>query len=631
MIDPAGVRRRGVGVLHAVMRSLRRLGRGIARSWRRSLQLRVVVSTLALSLMVILILGFVLSSQITDRMLESKVDAAAEEIDRARGTVDRLLDNADPSSSLESRLEEAKSALVDPTADGQANNAGAFEPVLIVPGSGPRKEVSAGPVNEVPDSLRTFVLAGKVSYQYTTVPGANGSGPALVMGTPAGSDISPTELYMIFPLTAEQRSLSLVQGILLTGGLVLLGLLAAISLLVTRQVVLPVRYASRIAERFADGRLKERMPVHGEDDIARLAVSFNDMAENLSRQITQLEEYGNLQKRFTSDVSHELRTPLTTVRMAADLIHDNSDELDPVLRRSAELLTTELDRFEALLADLLEISRHDAGVAELAAERLDLRGCVRASLDTVQGLAEESGSTVIVDMPDEPVPAEVDPRRVERILRNLLANALDHGEGKPVLLRLRADDDAVSVVVADAGLGLRPGEEKLVFNRFWRADPSRVRRSGGTGLGLAISMEDARLHGGRLEAAGAQGRGASFRLTLPRVRGGAVTTFPLPLRVEVPGQAAAAEGAGGGGAAVEGSGGSGDGSPGGSADSPAGDSADDSAGGSADVSAGGSADGSAGGSADGSAGGSADGSGAADGADSARADGPGGRQSGVRS
>src|SRR5699024_1353150 len=119
------------------------------------------------------------------------------------------------------------------------NNAGAFEPVLIVPGAGPRKETSAGPVNEVPDSLRTFVRAGKVSYQYTMVPGTNGEGPALVMGTPAGSDISPIELYMIFPLTAEQRSLSLVQGILLTGGLVLLGLLVAISLLVARQVVLP--------------------------------------------------------------------------------------------------------------------------------------------------------------------------------------------------------------------------------------------------------------------------------------------------------------------------------------------------------------------------------------------------------
>ena len=505
-----------------------------------------MVSTLTLSLIVILILGFVLSSQITDRMLEAKVTAATEEIDRARGTVDRILGAADTSSALESRLESVKSALVDPTTDGQSGGeAGAFEPVVIVPGTGPSPETSAGPVRDIPAPLRTFVQAGKISYQYATVVGSDGvSVPALVVGTPAGSDISPMELYLIFPLTMERRTLNLVQGILLTGGVVLLGLLTAISLLVARQVVLPVRYASRVAERFADGRLTERMPVHGEDDIARLAVSFNDMAENLSRQIAQLEEYGNLQKRFTSDVSHELRTPLTTVRMAADLIYDNKDDLDPVLRRSAELMTNELDRFEALLADLLEISRHDAGVAELAAEKLDLRSCVHGAVATIEHLIEESGSPLVLDLPDEPVVAEADPRRVERVLRNLLANALDHGEGEPVLLRMRANANAVAVTVCDSGVGLRPGEEKLVFNRFWRADPSRMRRSGGTGLGLAISMEDALLHHGRLEAWGAPGEGSCFRLTLPRALARKMGPSPVPLDIKVP-RGLAVEGAAG--------------------------------------------------------------------------------------
>ena len=141
------------------------------------------------------------------------------------------------------------------------------------------------------------------------------------------------ELYLIFPLNNEESTIALVRGTMATGGVVLLGLLAAIALLVARQIVLPVRSASRIAERFAEGHLTERMPVRGEDDMARLAVSFNDMAESLSRQITQLEEFGNLQRRFTSDVSHELRTPLTTVRMAADLIYDHSDDLEPALRR----------------------------------------------------------------------------------------------------------------------------------------------------------------------------------------------------------------------------------------------------------------------------------------------------------
>src|SRR6202007_1972550 len=283
---------------------------------------------------------------------------------------------------------------------------------------------------------------------------------------------------------------------------------------------------------FAEGHLSERMPVRGEDDMARLAVSFNDMAESLSRQITQLEEFGNLQRRFTSDVSHELRTPLATVRMAADLIYDHSADLDPTLARSTELMVSELDRFETLLNDLLEISRHDAGVAELSVEAVDLRTTVRSALGNVGHLAEETGIELQVDLPAEEVIAEVDARRVERILRNLIANAIDHAEHKPVQIRMGVDEDTFTV--RDHGVGLRPGEEKLVFSRFWRSDPSRVRRSGGTGLGLAISIEDARLHQGRLEAWGEPGKGACFRLTLPLVRGHKVTTSPLPMKPIAP-------------------------------------------------------------------------------------------------
>ncbi|AOW94427.1 two-component sensor histidine kinase [Rhodococcus sp. WMMA185] len=515
------------------MRWGRSLSNTLAHTWRRSLQLRVVVSTLTLSLIVIVVLGVVLTSQITDRLLETKINAAIEEMDRARSTVEAELAGTDGSSSLTTQLDTASAALTNRGPDpGQASDsAGTFDPALIVPAAGTRPMASSGPADQIPQSLRDFVAAGQVSYQFATVNDPDGySGPALIVGSPTASAISTLELYLVFPLASEGRSLALVRGTLMVGGAVLAVLLAAIALLVARQVVLPIRSASRIAVRFADGRLKERMPVRGEDDMARLAMSFNEMAESLSKQITQLEEFGNLQKRFTSDVSHELRTPLTTVRMAADLIHDGSHDLDPVLRRSSELLVAELDRFEGLLADLLEISRHDAGVAELASEQLDVRMCVRAALSTVHHLARESGTELIVDLPNDPVMAEVDPRRVERILRNLLANAIDHGEGKPVLLRVRADDSAVAFIVRDQGVGLRPGEEKLVFNRFWRSDPSRVRRSGGTGLGLAISVEDANLHDGRLEAWGEPGRGACFRLTLPLVRGRKVVSSPLPLK-----------------------------------------------------------------------------------------------------
>lgn len=518
-----------------LLRGLGTLGRALSLVWRRSLQLRVVTLTLGLSLAVILVLGFVLTSQITDRILEVKVKAATEEVERARVTVGGIV-GGEESRSLDSSLQLARNTLIDRKADARADVAGAFDAVLIVPGDGPREAAAAGPVQQVPNALRDFVKAGQVSYQYTTVTTDAFSGPALIVGSPASSSVPNLELYLIFPLNNEESTISLVRGTMATGGVVLLGLLAAIALVVARQIVQPVRSASRIAERFAEGHLTERMPVRGEDDMARLAVSFNDMAESLSRQIQQLEEFGNLQRRFTSDVSHELRTPLTTVRMAADLIHDHSEDLDPALRRSTELMVNELDRFETLLADLLEISRHDAGVAELSVESVDLRSTVQSALDNVGHLAADAEVELDVNMPADDVIAEVDPRRVERILRNLIANAIDHAERKPVRIRMAADEDTVAVTVRDFGVGLRPGEEKLVFSRFWRSDPSRVRRSGGTGLGLAISIEDARLHQGRLEAWGEPGKGACFRLTLPLVRGHKVTTSPLPLKPAAPQQ-----------------------------------------------------------------------------------------------
>lgn len=506
------------------------LRRAVQVAWRRSLQLRVVVLTMGLSAAVILALGFVLTSQITDRVLDVKVRAATEQIERARVTAGGIV-GGEEARSLTSSLQLARNTLMSKTDPASGSGtAGAFDAVLVVLGEGPRAATSAGPVEQVPAALREFVKAGQVSYQYATVHVEGFSGPALVIGTPTTSRITNLELYLIYPLGTERNTISMVRGTIATGGLVLLVLLAGIALLVSRQVVLPVRSASRIAERFAEGHLSERMPVRGEDDMARLAVSFNDMAESLSRQITQLEEFGNLQRRFTSDVSHELRTPLTTVRMAADLIHDHSEDLEPSLRRSTELLVSELDRFESLLNDLLEISRHDAGVAELSVESVDLRSTVNSALDNVGHLAAEAGVELRVNVPGQPVIAEVDPRRVERILRNLIANAIDHAEHKPVVIRMGADADTVAVTVRDHGVGLRPGEEKLVFSRFWRADPSRVRRSGGTGLGLAISVEDARLHQGRLEAWGEPGKGACFRLTLPLVRGHKVTTSPLPMK-----------------------------------------------------------------------------------------------------
>jgi two-component system sensor histidine kinase MtrB len=227
-------------------------------------------------------------------------------------------------------------------------------------------------------------------------------------------------------------------------------------------------------------------------------------------------------------VSHELRTPLTTVRMAAEVLHDAREEFDAVAARSAELLQTELDRFESLLSDLLEISRFDAGAVDLVAVPVDLRGIVDRVIEAQDALVRAYGVTVTVHT-DGDTTAEVDARRIERILRNLLVNAIEHSEGRPVDVLLAGDQDAVAVAVRDHGVGFEASQAKQVFLRFWRADPARASTVGGTGLGLAISMEDANLHGGWLTAWGRPGLGAQFRLTVPRRAGHVLETSPLPM------------------------------------------------------------------------------------------------------
>jgi two-component system sensor histidine kinase MtrB len=503
-------------------------------AWRRSLQLRVVISTLALSTAVVLVLGLVLQTQIAQRLLQAKEADARVRTETGAVVLERDLAGVDPDrEGAQGELNLALDRLTNTSADvDQPATAGEFRAVLTTSVGDAGAQVSAGPVEDVPATLREAVAAGTLSNQYTTTLSEQGVEiPTLIVGQPVRTAAGDLEFYLLFPLTAEQRTLGTVQSTLIVGGLVLLLLLAGIAGIVTRQVVRPVRQAAEIAERFADGHLDERMPVQGEDEMARLAESYNEMASSIQSQIRQLEEFGALQRRFTSDVSHELRTPLTTVRMAADVLYASRDQLLPALRRSSELLVAELDRFEALLADLLEISRLDAGVAELGAESVDMHGVVMRAVEAVRGIADETGTPLELDLPVG-VDAEVDPRRVERIVRNLVANAIDHSEGRPVRVALRADQRAVAVLVRDHGVGLRPGEAGLVFNRFWRAEESRARRSGGSGLGLSIAIEDARLHGGWLQAWGEIGKGAAFRLTLPRALDDVIESSPIPLGLE---------------------------------------------------------------------------------------------------
>jgi two-component system sensor histidine kinase MtrB len=495
--------------------------------------LRVTLTTLLLSAIVVGALGLTLLSRVTTGLLDAKERISVGEASAGLGEAQRILDAADTGAST-----PAPPRLVDSVVSALAARAGSpatFDVLLLSSqpgGDAPERGTNLVAESSVPPALREAVASSqRQSWTYTEIQFLDGrSTPGLVVGAPLFvPTVGSYELYYLFPLSQEQGTLDLVRSSVLLIGLVLVLLLAGIAWLVTRQVVVPVRAASQTAARLAEGNLAERMKVSGTDDLASLATSFNAMAVSLARQIRQLEDLSRVQQRFVSDVSHELRTPLTTIRMAADVVYEDREQLDPPTARAVELLQNQLDRFEALLADLLEISRFDAGAAVLDAERIDLVALTGRAIDAARPLAERQGLDVRLVTTETICPVECDPRRVDRILRNLLENAIEHGDLRGVDVHVAQNDEAVAVAVRDFGAGLRPGESALVFNRFWRADPARARTMGGTGLGLAISLEDARLHGGWLEAWGEPGKGACFRLTLPKDRAVGFTDSPLPL------------------------------------------------------------------------------------------------------
>jgi len=539
---PGGVRRS----LFAGRRRQRQLVAQLRSRWHRSLQLRVVSTTLVLSALVIALLGFFLVQSIAAGLMSNAENAARSQV----------------KTGAESAIGQANLQVLEPphtpfvavstaqaTAHALQQTSGSTGSYVVFiqltnAASGGVQWVGPRIVNvtaTIPQNLITKVGNEQQQYRFdnenidapwsqpTTLTYASGfgtSGPALAVGVPLGQYY---QLYYVFPFTQQQATLMLVQRVLVGVGLALVVLLAAIASLVTRWVVLPVRHAAQAARRVSDGHLEERMEVLGVDDLAALATSFNEMAASLQAKLRELEELSSLQRQFVSDVSHELRTPLSTIKMAADLLFESRQALDADRGRSVELLASQLDRFESLLVDLLEISRYDAGAATLDADLVDVCDLVRRSADDAQQLAGRRGSRIEFRLPATGCLAEVDRRRVERILRNILVNAVEHGESKDVVVTCAIDSAAVAVSVRDYGVGLRPGEEQRVFERFWRADPARARTTGGTGLGLAISLEDARLHGGWLQAWGERGKGSVFRLTLPRAAGQELAGSPLPL------------------------------------------------------------------------------------------------------
>ena len=504
------------------------------RIWKSSLTLRVVASALAGSLLVLTIAGFLLFYWVTDGIMSDAREAAMIDANDAMFEIEQQMravgyDNM----NSDTLYRVVNSAIQRGVVSGRyqvqfVTRVGTFSTNSLV-------------VSSIPDSIRQAVAAEQLLVHYvpTLVEFKDQPpSPGMVVGsTVIGGGADRLEVYFVFSFDQESRTLAVVWGAGgLSGSLVLIGV-TGVAYGVSRQTLRPLRTARVAAERLAHGELTELMVVRGTDDLAQLAASMNHMADQLQQRIRQLEQLSQVQQRFVADVSHELRTPLTTVRMAADVLFDYRYSLPEVERKSVKLLNKELNRFEILLADLLEISRFDAGVAVLNRDYCDVVDLVRREMGSLSELASTSGCELRL-RGDTGCTARVDPARVSRLIRNLLSNAIEHGQGSPIEIHVVHDKEVVALAVRDHGVGFTEEQGKQLFNRFWRADQARAHDIGGTGLGLAISQEDVRLHQGWIDAWGRPGQGAQFRIVLPRREGVVITSSPIGL---VPDDAVEAE------------------------------------------------------------------------------------------
>ena len=505
---------------------------------KNSLASKVIVSTVLLSLAVVWLTGSALYSQLSDGVKQVNLETSLAEARSSffNAQYQFLLVNGASSSIITKTVQEViiASTAVSLSQDRKSLFLSRFGPTFIGASKALAVDYSTATddidVSSFPTDLRKRVQnSDLVEYEYAKVRYKNREDANVLI---AGRRIAIPEsgnyeMYLVYSLTNQNTTLSLIKTSLLLTGLALLFLIGLITWLVVRQVVKPVREASRIAHQFTDGDFSQRMKVESSDEIATLGTAFNEMALSLESQISRLENLSRVQQRFVSDVSHELRTPLTTLRMASEVIYSHRQSFDPTIARSSELLIAQLDRFEKLLEDLLEISRFDAEVAVLEPVEFDLVRLIERCIEDVLANENDHKISINIDHETEQVMIKADLRRVERIMRNLLSNALDHADDKPIDVSIVSTRTEVAVGVRDYGAGIEPSALSRVFDRFWRADPSRARVRGGTGLGLSIALEDARLHNGELDAWGAPGFGAHFVLTLPRIAGQQIDGRPI--------------------------------------------------------------------------------------------------------
>jgi two-component system, OmpR family, sensor histidine kinase MtrB len=492
---------------------------------RTSLSLRVLISTILLSSVVIWLSGSLLESRVSAGVKQVNLDAA---INEARSTIVSaryrlILAKSGSSADIESVISEIVSSATTVGARASGRELVLLRGRLVNPVEKDFTTTSnlVDPASLPKEFRQQIRRTSELNWSYITIQYAGAlKVPAIAVGDIVSVPRSGAyEMYLLFPLTNQDKTLSLISRSIFIVDIALVFLIGLITWLVTRQVIRPVREAARVAEQFTSGDLNQRMQVTRQDEIATLGNSFNEMAASIQQQIMRLENLSRVQQRFVSDVSHELRTPLTTLRMASEVIYSSRNNFDPQVSRSAELLVGNIERFERLLEDLLEVSRFDAEVAILEPTDFNLISLISRSIEDLELVAKENGTKISFTPDTSEILITADARRVERILRNLLNNAVDHADSKPIDVYLEYNENDVAVAVRDYGVGIDENSLLRVFDRFWRADPSRSRVRGGTGLGLSIALEDARLHNGELEVWARPGQGAHFVLTLPRVAG----------------------------------------------------------------------------------------------------------------
>jgi signal transduction histidine kinase len=344
---------------------------------------------------------------------------------------------------------------------------------------------------------------GEIAFQWTSL----GGQPKLIVG--AGLPGGDARFYFIHDVGPLESALVLLRIGLTVGALVLAVVAALAARWIARGVLAPVEAASRAAERIERGDFSARVPVTSDDEFGLWAERFNRMAVALEETIARLEDAQSQNRRFVADVSHELRTPVAALVAEASILRDDLDSLPEGSRRAGELLVADVARLRLLVDDLMEVSRFDADAEQARPESVDLGRLLEAVVASRLPGAR-------LDLPPEPLTLETDPRRLERIVGNLLDNAREHGAGSPVELGLAADGDSVAIVVADRGPGVDPDRLDRIFERFYKADPSR--HGGSSGLGLAIAAEHASLLGGTLSASNRDGGGLRIELRLPVTR-----------------------------------------------------------------------------------------------------------------